>query len=87
MKIKKRLVAVAIASAMSLSVHASESVQINQPINFTNFSGLNAQLGVSNASSFKMLKEVSLKKRGIYKVKQCCNIRANLKEMNNVFCE
>ena len=74
MKIKKRLVAVAIASAMSLSVHASESIQINQPINFTNFSGLNAQLGVSNASSFEMVKEVSLKKRGIYKVKIQQNI-------------
>ncbi len=49
--------------------HAGESVSINQPINFTSFSGLNTQLGVSNASSFKMVKEVNLKKRGIYKVK------------------
>ncbi|MCL4114851.1 UNVERIFIED_CONTAM: hypothetical protein GTU68_055959 [Idotea baltica] len=74
MKMKKRLVAVAIASAMSLSVHASESVNIDQPINFTSFSGLNSQLGVSNASSFKMVKEVNLKKRGIYKVKIQQNI-------------
>lgn len=74
MKIRKRLVAVAIASAMSLSVHANESVKIDQPINFTNFSGLNAQLGVSNASNFKMVKEVSLKKRGTYKVKIQQNI-------------
>ncbi|KPL98635.1 M4 family metallopeptidase [Vibrio splendidus] len=74
MKMKKRLVAVAIASAMSLSVHASESVSIDQPINFTSFSGLNTQLGVSNASSFKMVKEVNLKKRGIYKVKIQQNI-------------
>ncbi|WP_100751936.1 M4 family metallopeptidase [Vibrio salilacus] len=69
MKINKRLIALTVSSAMTLSVYAGESVTLTQPINFTNFSGLNAQLGVNNASSFKVVKEVELKKRGIYKVK------------------
>ena len=74
MKIAKRFLAVAVASAMSLSAHAGESVYLSKPINFTSFSGLNSQLGVDNASSFKMVKEVNLKKRGIYKVKVQQNI-------------
>ncbi|WP_038172792.1 M4 family metallopeptidase [Vibrio pacinii] len=69
MNINKRLIALTVSSAMTLSVYAGESVTVTQPINFTNFSGLNAQLGVNNASSFKVVKEVQLKKRGIYKVK------------------
>ncbi|WP_391087556.1 M4 family metallopeptidase [Vibrio sp. NH-UV-68] len=69
MNINKRLIALTVSSAMTLSVYAGESVTVTQPINFTNFSGINAQLGVNNASSFKVVKEVQLKKRGIYKVK------------------
>lgn len=69
MKIKKRLIAIAVAGVMTMSVHAGESVTLNKPVNFTNFSGLNSQLGVNNASSFKQVKSIYLKKRGIYKVK------------------
>lgn len=57
MKIAKHFLAVAVASAMSLSAHAGESVYLSKPINFTSFSGLNSQLGVDNASSFKMVKK------------------------------
>ena len=35
MKIAKRFLAVAVASAMSLSAHAGESVYLSKPINFT----------------------------------------------------
>ncbi|TDE26206.1 PKD domain-containing protein [Vibrio owensii] len=69
MKIKKRLIAIAVAGVMTMSVHAGESVTLNKPVNFTNFSGLNSQLGVNNASSFKQVKSIHLKKRGVYKVK------------------
>ncbi|UTZ28795.1 PKD domain-containing protein [Vibrio campbellii] len=69
MRIKKRLIAVAVAGVMTMSVHAGESVTLTKPVNFTNFSGLNSQLGVNNASSFKQVKSIHLKKRGVYKVK------------------
>ena len=69
MIIKKRLIAVAVAGVMTMSVHAGESVTLTKPVNFTNFSGLNSQLGVNNASSFKQVKSIHLKKRGVYKVK------------------
>ncbi|MBU2896718.1 M4 family metallopeptidase [Vibrio hepatarius] len=74
MKLDNRLLAIAVASALSLSAHAGESVYLSKPINFTSFSGLNSQLGVDNASSFKMVKQVSLEKRGIHKVKVQQNI-------------
>ncbi len=61
MIIKKRLIAVAVAGVMTMSVHAGESVTLTKPVNFTNFSGLNSQLGVNNASSFKQVKSIHLK--------------------------
>ena len=74
MKLDNRLLAVAVASALSMSAHAGESVYLSKPINFTSFSGLNSQLGVDNSSSFKMVKQVNLQKRGIHKVKVQQNI-------------
>ena len=74
MKMKKCLIALAVSSAMTLSVHAGETVSLKQPVKFTSFSGLNAQLGVNRASSFKLVKEVKLKKKGVYKVKYQQNI-------------
>ncbi|GLT19162.1 hypothetical protein GCM10007938_29440 [Vibrio zhanjiangensis] len=74
MKLDNRLLAVAVASALSLSAHAGESVYLSKPINFTSFSGLNSQLGVDNSSSFKMVKQVNIEKRGIHKVKVQQNI-------------
>jgi vibriolysin len=54
---------------MTMSVYAGESVTLTKPVNFTSFSGLNKQLGVSHSSSFQQVKNIYLKKRGIYKVK------------------
>ncbi|GEM75076.1 M4 family metallopeptidase [Vibrio sagamiensis] len=69
MKIKKRLIAIAVASVISMSVYAGESITLTKPVNFTSFSGLNKQLGVSHSSSFQQVKNIYLQKRGIYKVK------------------
>ncbi|MCL9783741.1 M4 family metallopeptidase [Vibrio sp. S4M6] len=74
MQTLKRLIYLSALSLAALPAYSTESTQIRQPINFTSFSGLNSQLGVNNATSFKSIKEVNLKKQGIYKVKIQQNI-------------